>query len=102
MTKNQEIPTITISAILLAKFDGQVLVPFTEAIKAIGYNEQTARNQLANRTFPIPTVLQGNRRRYIMLPDLIAYGEAISAKRQLPKAKIGRPTKVEQVDRRSA
>ena len=77
--------------IILARFDGQVLIPLVDACKVIGMSIQTARNQLVNGNFPIPTVLRGNRR-FVHVSDLAAYVDSI---RNLvsPKAKRGRKSK---------
>lgn len=74
-----QIPTLI--EILLARFNGQVLIPFIDAISAIGYNQQTARNQLSKKTFPVRTLLQGSRR-FIVISDLVKYIEGLSSDRQ--------------------
>lgn len=51
--------TITI---LLAQFNGQVLIPLAAGAECVGIPEQTARNKLVKGEFPIPTVLSGGRR----------------------------------------
>lgn len=90
--------TPTLVDVLLAKFNGRILIPFLDAIDAIGINHQTARNELHRGVFPVPTMLQGSRR-FIAITDLAAYLEALYATREQPgqKKKIGRPTKAEQV-----
>lgn len=50
--------------ILLARFGGQVLIPFSDALQAVGINQQTARNQLTKNSknpFPIPVQKRGSR-----------------------------------------
>lgn len=84
-----QIPTLV--EILLAKFDGQLLIPFIDAITVIGYNQQTARNELSKKSFPIRTVLQGGRR-YICITDLAGYLEKLQSD-SWKKSKAGRPTK---------
>ena len=90
--------TPTLVDVLLAQFKGRVLIPFLEALEALGYNRQTARNELARGVFPVPTVLQGSRR-FIAITDIAAYVELLYANREQPrsKKKIGRPTKAEQI-----
>lgn len=80
--------TITI---LLARFNGQVLVPFVAGAECVGIPEQTARNQLVKGEFPIPTVLSGGRR-FVHVQDLANYVESL---RESPDKKIkkGRQTK---------
>ena len=84
--------------VLLAQFKGQILIPFLDAVEALGYNRQTARNELVRGVFPVPTMLQGSRR-FIAITDVAAYVERLYANREQPrpKKKIGRPTKAEQV-----
>lgn len=74
-----QIPTLI--EILLARFNGQVLIPWADALSVIGYNRQTARNQLSRQTFPIRTLLQGSRR-FIGISDLVAYIEGLPSDRQ--------------------
>ena len=84
--------------VLLAKFNGRILVPFLDAVEALGYNRQTARNELARGVFPVLTILQGSRR-FIAITDLAAYVERLYANREQPrpKKKIGRPTRAEEM-----
>ena len=58
--------------ILLAQFDGQVLIPFTAASKSAGFSEQTARNLDSQKKFPIKSQKRGSRR-FIHISDLAAY-----------------------------
>lgn len=74
--------------ILLARFNGQVLIPFALASRSVGIPEQTARNRLVSGNFPIATVLQGSRR-FIHVLDLANYVDSLRA----PIKKSGRPTK---------
>lgn len=76
--------------ILLARFNGQVLIPLATASESVGINVQTARNRLVGGNFPIPTVLNGSRR-FIHISDLASYVESLRDKSQ--KTKLGRPTK---------
>lgn len=80
--------TITI---LLARFNGQVLVPFAAGAECVGIPEQTARNKLVKGEFPIPTVLSGGRR-FVHVQDLASYVESL---RESPnkETKLGRRTK---------
>lgn len=75
--------------ILLARFNGQVLIPFAPASKSVGIPEQTARNRLVSGNFPIPTVLNGSRR-FIHIADLASYVDSL---RGINKPKRGRKTK---------
>lgn len=90
--------TPTLVDVLLAKFYGRILVPFPDAVEALGYNRQTARNELVRGVFPVPTMLQGARR-FIAVTDIAAYVERLYANREQPrpKKKIGRPSKAEQI-----
>lgn len=83
--------SITIQ-ILLARFNGQLLIPFASGAEAAGFAEQTARNLASRGKFPIPTATneQGSRR-FIHIQDLADY---IDARRSIAlKPKRGRPTK---------
>ena len=84
--------------VLLAMFKGRVFIPLVDALEVLGYNHQTARNELARGVFPVPTMLQGSRR-FIAITDIAAYVERLYANREQPrpKKKIGRPTRAEQV-----
>jgi len=82
--------------ILLAQFNGQVLIPFASASKSVGIPEQTARNRLASGNFPIPTVLNGSRR-FIHISDLASYVESLRS----PPKKPGRPTKAQKFQGKS-
>lgn len=76
--------------ILLARFNGQVLIPFAPASESVGISEQTARNRLSAGTYPIPTVVNGARR-FIHVADLAAFVESLRSESSKPKR--GRPTK---------
>jgi hypothetical protein len=78
--------TITI---LLARFNGQVLIPFAAAAECVGIPEQTARNKLVKGVFPIPTVLSGGRR-FVHVQDLANYVESL---REFPGKKTNRGPK---------
>lgn len=75
--------------ILLARFGGQVLIPFTQAAESVGIAQQTARNQLVSGKFPVPTLEIGTRR-FIHIQDLANFVESL---RSPPPKKPGRPTK---------
>jgi len=77
--------------ILLARFNGQILIPFASASESVGIPEQTARNRLVNGKFPMPTVLNGSRR-FIHISDLASYVESLRS--PTANKKRGRPTKV--------
>lgn len=78
--------------ILLARFNGQVLVPFVAGSESVGIPEQTARNKLSDGTYPIRTVTNGARR-FIHISDLAAFVESLRPESESPKPKPGRPTK---------
>jgi hypothetical protein len=61
--------------ILLARFNGQVLIPLVSASESVGIPAQTARNRLSNGTFPIPTVMIDSRR-FIHISDLADFVES--------------------------
>lgn len=86
--------------ILLARFDGQVLIPFAPASKSVGIPEQTARNRLVSGNFPIPTVLNGSRR-FIHVADLAAYVESLRSGRSESKPKRGRKLKASKFKKES-
>lgn len=77
--------------LLLARFDGRLVIPFIEALDVLSYNQQTARNELCRKVFPIPVIKRGCRN-FISVHSLAKYlqeqvGEA-------PTKKRGRPRKV--------
>jgi hypothetical protein len=76
--------------ILLARFNGQVLIPFIPASESIGISQQTARNQLSNGTYPIRTELRGSRR-FVHISDLAGYVD--SSRSESTKQKRGPKTK---------
>lgn len=76
--------------ILLAQFNGQVLIPFAKAASSVGIQEQTARNRLVSGNFPIPTILNGSRR-FVHVEDLAGYVESLRSESSKPKR--GRKTK---------
>ncbi|ACT52089.1 hypothetical protein Msip34_2865 (plasmid) [Methylovorus glucosotrophus SIP3-4] len=86
--------------ILLFRFNGQLMIPFVEGAKVVGFEAQTARNQLSKNSFPIETVMNGGRR-FIHIRELASYVDKLTNS-QYPsvaplKAKRGRPTKAEQL-----
>jgi len=58
--------------ILLARFNGKILIPFIPASESIGICAQTARNRLSDGTYPIRTELRGSRR-FVHINDLAGY-----------------------------
>lgn len=78
--------------ILLARFDGQILIPFVAAAKCVGIPEQTARNKLAKGEFPIPTALNGSRR-FIHISDLAQYADTLRGLSTEKKTRRGPRTK---------
>lgn len=83
--------------LLLARFGGQILVPFAEAARAAGMPVQTARNRLRSGIFPFQTVTVG-RRRFAHVTDIAAYIDSVST----PGPKKGRPTKSESLSEKAA
>jgi len=79
--------------ILLARFGGQVLIPFILAAETCGFAGQTARNLVCQGRFPINTMTVG-RRRFVHLTDLAEYIEAL----RTPAPKLGRRTKKERIE----
>lgn len=79
--------------ILLARFNGQVLIPFTQGAESVGIAQQTARNQLVAGKFPMPTLTVGARR-FIHIEDIANF---IEGHRQ-PKAKRGARTKKARIE----
>lgn len=92
--------TITTIDILLMRFQGKVLIPFSDAVIVAGFELQTARNQLSKKTFPIETILNGSRR-FIHIRELASFVDNLTASQYISespkKTKRGRPTKVEQL-----
>ena len=62
--------------ILLVRFDGQLLIPFIAAARAAGFKDQTARNLLVAKKFPIRSEKRGARR-VIHIFDLANHIESI-------------------------
>lgn len=82
-------PTIEI---LLARFNGQILIPFVIAAESVGMSEQSARNLLSQKKFPIPTVQNPNgTRRFVHIEDLAFYVDSLRS--TTVTSKRGRPTK---------
>jgi hypothetical protein len=79
--------------LLMARFNGQILIPFVDAVTSAGFQEQTARNMMYKGIFPIPTVLNGSRR-FVYIQDLAKFIDRVRDQSQ-PEKKIrrGRPTK---------
>lgn len=86
--------------ILLARFNGQVLIPLVLASESVGISAQTARNRLSNGTFPIPTVMVESRR-FIHISDLADFVESRrTPKKVTPEPKQvrkGRPPKLDRI-----
>ncbi len=76
--------------ILLTRFQGQLLIPFADAVIVAGFKEQTARNQVSNDCFPLKTEKRGARR-FIHIADLAAYIDLHQTVSSKPKR--GRPPK---------
>ncbi len=78
--------------ILLVRFNGQILIPFATASASVGIPEQTARNLLCKKKFPIPTVPNTNGTRiFIHISDLAEYVDSLRVESSNPKR--GRPSK---------
>lgn len=86
----------TTTAILLTKFNGQILIPFSEAAEIAGIASQTARNQLSKGTFPIPSIRNGGRR-FIHINDLAAFIDKLRDS-GVSKPNRGRPTKASKIE----
>lgn len=84
--------------ILLAQFNGKILIPFAFASEIAGIPEQTARNQKSNGTYPIKTVPRGSRI-FIHIEDLANYIESLRGESSKPKR--GRPTKASRFQEKS-
>lgn len=82
--------------ILMARFNGQVLIPLVPASESVGIPAQTARNRLSSGTYPMPTVMIESRR-FIHISDLAEFVESRRTQQpatQVPpnkKARKGRP-----------
>lgn len=83
--------------LLVDQFPGKVLIPFIAASEAVGIAEQTARNRLSKKTFPIPSVLIG-RRRYIHISTLAEYVDSLAT----PKPRKGRRSKAEKLAQKAS
>lgn len=79
--------------ILLARFGGQVLIPFILAAVACGFAGQTARNLVCQGRFPIPTMMVG-RRRFVHVEDLANFVESL----RQPKPRRGAGTKKARIE----
>lgn len=79
--------------ILLARFNGQILIPLVPAAESVGIPQQTARNKLTAGKFPIPTVEIGARR-FIHIEDLANFVDSL----RQPRPKRGRKTKKENIE----
>lgn len=77
--------------ILLARFEGKLLIPLIPAVESAGFKVQTARNLLSEKCFPIKTELRGSRR-FIHISELAKYIDASQS--ELIVSKRGRPTKI--------
>jgi hypothetical protein len=82
--------------ILLARFNGQVLIPFVPASESVGIPAQTARNKLSSGTYPIPTVMNGSRR-FIHISDLADFVESRRVYPPEQTRKKGARTKAERI-----
>jgi len=83
--------------ILLARFNGQVLIPWTAASEVVGIAPQTARNRLTEGKFPIPTKLVESRR-FIHIADLASYVDSLPTSKPITpepeQVRKGRPPKL--------
>jgi len=79
--------------LLMARFNGQILIPFVDAVTSAGFQEQTARNMIYKGKFPIPTVLSGSRR-FVYIQDLAKFIDGLrDQSKPEVKTRRGRPTK---------
>ncbi len=76
--------------ILMARFNGQVLIPFAPASESVGIPQQSARNMLSEGTYPIRSEKRGSRR-FIHISDLAEYVDL--SRTESLKPKRGRKTK---------
>lgn len=81
--------------LLLARFDGKILVPLAEGAECISMPIQTARNKLCRGDFPLPTIQQG-RRRYIHIHDIAGYIDLLHSGSEVPLRR-GAKTKKERI-----
>lgn len=92
--------------VLIKQFPGVAMIPAVEAGKAIGYKPQTCYNLMSRKAFPLPVRKQG-RNSMVALTDLAKYLDGVvdPLPTQEPEPAIkrrpGRPTKAEQIARRS-
>lgn len=77
--------------LLLARFDGRLVIPFVEALEVLSYNQQTARNELSRKVFPIPVFKRGSRN-FISVESLAIYLQG-QVSHLTPAKKHGRPRK---------
>lgn len=82
MQNSSSSPHLTL---LLAQFPGQFKLTLRQAANALGIAEQTARNRVTNRSFPLPTFKEG-KLRLVALVDLAAYLDSTSAAAACPAA----------------
>ena len=80
--------------ILMARFKGQLLIPFVPASITLGLAQQTARNRLAKGTFPVATIVENNRR-YIHICDLANFIDSLRGQNlvipEIKPVRKGRP-----------
>ena len=89
--------------ILLARFNGQVLIPLVAASESVGISAQTARNRLSNGTFPISTKLVESRR-FIHITDLADFVDSLPTSKpaspEPERVRKGRPPKLLKIKNR--
>lgn len=78
--------------ILLNRFDNKVMLSVEDISRVTGWSQQTIRNRITNKTFPIPTSSDG-RRRFATINDVAIYIDRISA----PKKRRGPRTAAEKI-----
>lgn len=86
--------------ILLARFHGQVLVPFVAGAECVGIPEQTARNKLSRGEFPIQTVVNGSRR-FMHIQDMAEYVDKLRFQSTEKKSRRGPKTKASKFQAKS-
>lgn len=84
---------LTTFEILSARYPGQFLILAVEAAPVLGIAEQTVRNQISTKKFPVPTHKIGARR-FVRLDELARYID----NQTKPKRKRGPHGKVERIE----
>lgn len=89
-------PQTSTLEILLARFDGAILIPLTGAAAALRWPLQTARNRVSEGTCPFPTSKVAGRR-VVHVCDLAAYIDEQTGAPAPAGPRLGASTKVERL-----